>query len=181
MNRDTHLRTETKFWDPIFSTDRNLLEEDCAWVECKRRPNIDADGDDLSLFFKDSEDDSPSYEFDEVEEFCQGARWDELTSDASVLYHERFIWLDDRCSCPDKNEGFRRYSNPLSVVELHDSLQAPVWLNSCFLPVIPSKLTHLALAIQKSRPTRCEQTINVRKSPSRTQHAIPKLISSSVI
>jgi hypothetical protein len=133
MNEDTHLRTEAKFWDPIFYSDRNLPDEDCSWVECKRSPIIDADGDDISLVLKDSEDDPPSFEIEEVQEFLQRARLDELVAGTGVLRHQPFIWLDDRCSSPKSNEGFRTYSNPLSLVEFHDSLQAQVWIHSSFL------------------------------------------------
>src|SRR5438128_2169455 len=104
-----------KEWDLVFSKDRNFKEEG-SYVECKR--GIHADGDDFGIFLQDSEDSVPSCKVEEVEEFCQGARLDDLKSGAGTAGQRRAAWLDDRsCARLTSSGCVRPYQNPLTATK----------------------------------------------------------------
>ncbi|OCK76085.1 hypothetical protein K432DRAFT_307150 [Lepidopterella palustris CBS 459.81] len=116
-----------KEWDPVFLTDRNFKEDE-SYVEKKRR--IDAEGNDISIFLRDSEDSVPSCKVHEVEEFCQDARLDHLKFGVGTAGQRRAAWLDDRRFSLLMSGGcVREYQNPLTATGLYRLLKEPRFQN----------------------------------------------------
>lgn len=119
-----------KEWDPIFFTKRNFTDYE-SYVERRRR--LDKEGNNLRIFLQDYEDSVPSCKVDEVEEFCEDARVDDIKLDNSIADQSRLAWFDQR-SIPRfgvNGEGcvtcFRKCRNPLSARRLYQLLREPVW------------------------------------------------------
>jgi len=116
---------EAKTWEPVFSKNRNF-RENLRYVELRRL--ITSDSDDFGIFWKDTEDPAPLCTIEEVEEFCQDMRLDNLESVADTEGQPRRAWLDDR-SFPrlTSSECVRKYDNPLTATQLYQLLKTPVW------------------------------------------------------
>jgi hypothetical protein len=68
-------------WNRVFSTDRKCKVDE-SYVDERRRAG--ALGDDLHVFLQGSEEWMPSSKVEEIEEYCQGARLDNLNSFGGV-------------------------------------------------------------------------------------------------
>jgi hypothetical protein len=142
--RDYYSDCYKKYWDPVFSTDRNFKEDE-PYVEYKR--GINADGDDFDIFLQDSEDSVPSSKVGEVKELCQDARLDDLKKGTGTAGTRRGAWLDDR-SCPSmmsSSRCIRKYHNPLTATGLYQLLKESVCTSDDFH--LRRRLTELVLAI----------------------------------
>ena len=109
-------------WHPEFSRRRNL-HDDKTLVEVKKK--VDADGDDLGIFFMDSSDTASPCEVEVLEDFCRGIGLEDVESSIGTAGHQRVVWLDDRGSSPDL-EGSgdaRQYENPLTATGLWRALK----------------------------------------------------------
>ncbi|KAF2193385.1 hypothetical protein K469DRAFT_734797, partial [Zopfia rhizophila CBS 207.26] len=66
------------------------------------------------------EDSVPRCEAEEVQDFCRGARLQNIESGIDPVARRRAAWLDDRSLHQSKfNENSRMYGNPLSPAELY--------------------------------------------------------------
>jgi hypothetical protein len=136
-------------WDPVFSTHRDLKDDDESFVEARR--GIGAGGDDLSIFLQDSEDSGSPCEVEEVREFCQGASLEDLKAGTGRAGQRQAAWLDDRNSPHLTGSGdARQYENPLTATGLYRLLKEPVWKESKLPPWRKVK-ADLILAIRQQR------------------------------
>jgi hypothetical protein len=109
-------------WYPDFSILRDLRDDEIL-VEVKKK--VDADGDDLGIFFTDSGDAAPRCEVEVLEDFCQGTSLEDVESGNGAAGHRKAVWLDDRASSPDLQRGNRPYKNPLTATGLKRALEIP--------------------------------------------------------
>jgi hypothetical protein len=112
-----------KSWDLIFSHQR-ISKDDRFYVQHAR--DIDAEGDAFSIFWQ-YDNIEPSWEFDDVAEFCQGANLENLKKGGWGAGQRYSAWLDDR----DLTESTymqspREYKNPLTASQLYYFLKIPV-------------------------------------------------------
>jgi hypothetical protein len=121
-------RPEVSFensWYSEFSRLRNL-NDDKTLVEFKKK--VGAAGDDLGIFFMDSEDTASPCEVEVLEAFCRGISLEDVESGiGTAAGHRRAVWLDDRDISPDV-EGSgeaRQYENPLTATGLCRALKRP--------------------------------------------------------
>lgn len=122
--RDYPRNIFAKKWNQVFSTDRKFKEDE-SYIDEKRR--LGALGDDLHVFLQDSEDWMPSSKVEEIEEFCQGARLDNLNSLGVRTTQRRAAWLDDRSFRHRHGSGCaRRCQNALTASSLYKLLKKPV-------------------------------------------------------
>src|SRR4051812_10298521 len=89
-------------WYPDFSRLRNLHDDEIL-VEVKKK--VDADGDDLGIFFTDSIDAASRCEVEVLEGFCQGISLEDVDSGNDPAGNRRAVWLDDRAGSPDLEGG----------------------------------------------------------------------------
>jgi hypothetical protein len=109
-----------KEW-PDFSTEPNCREGQNAIDTIRGAGGV---GDDLRIFFQDSEDCVLSSAVEEIGEFCQGAQLDSLSPCAT---QRRAAWLDDRSfQLQDGSRCARTYKNPLTANALYELLSEPV-------------------------------------------------------
>lgn len=122
-----------KKWNPLFSNDQNF-EERNTYLEC--RQVINADGDELSIFLRDSEESGPSSEAEEILEFCKSECVEEEVVEevggeegkkSSGWKQYRAAWLDDRSFGVTSSEGVRIYEDRLTPAALYKHLNTPVW------------------------------------------------------
>ena len=105
-------------WHPEFSRLRDF-HDDITLVEVKKK--VDADGDDLDIFFTDSRDTASPCEVDVLADFCQGLSLEDVKSGLSTpAGTRRAVWLDDR-----GQRGARKYENPLTATGLYRALKIP--------------------------------------------------------
>jgi hypothetical protein len=113
-----------KKWIQVFSTDRKFKEDE-SYIDERRR--LGALGDDLHVFLQDSEEWMPSSKVEEIEEFCQGARLDNLKSLGVCTTQRRAAWLDDRSfQHRDSSRCARGCQNALTASSLYQLLEKPV-------------------------------------------------------
>jgi len=112
-----------KEWHRLFSNGQNS-EGGNSHFESRR--DINADGDELSIFLRESEKSGPSSLVEEILEFCDGERIEDLESDAKREGQRRAAWLDDRSSPVTSIEGVRIYKNPLTPAALYRHLSVLV-------------------------------------------------------
>jgi len=112
-------------WAPEFSKRREIHDEE-TYIESKKKFN--ADGDDLDLFFRDSEDTTPRCEVDVWKDFCCGVSLSDVEAGTSAAGHE-VVWLDERnCSSERELKGRgdeRHHANPLTATGLYRALKEP--------------------------------------------------------
>ncbi|OCK74043.1 hypothetical protein K432DRAFT_311503 [Lepidopterella palustris CBS 459.81] len=107
--------------DPEPSED-GKVKENGSHLEWKR--GNDADGDDIRLFVQDFEDSVPSCIVEEVTQFCQDARLEDLISGTGTAGQRRVAWLDDRSFSSLMSSGsIREYKNRLTATELYHHLK----------------------------------------------------------
>jgi hypothetical protein len=110
--------------EPLFSECREF-KEDRSYAGYKR--SLGADGHDLDVFLEDSESSVPSSQVEEVQEFCQGVRLEDLTSGVGTAGQRRAAWLDDRSFLNRTNDQcVRKYDNPLTATALYRLLKVAV-------------------------------------------------------
>jgi hypothetical protein len=126
-------------WYPDFSILRNL-DDDETLVEVKKK--VDADGDDLGIFFTDSEDAAPRCEVEVLEDFCRGTSLEDVKSGNGAAGHRRAVWLDDRASGPNVQSGDRPHKNPLTATGLIRALEVPRF-NHKHLPDAARRLIYI--------------------------------------
>ena len=117
--------------------------------------DMNADGDELRIFLRDSEESGPSSLVEEIVEFCNGYCVEEEETQAA--------WLDDRRFGATGSEGVRIYENRLTPDALHKHLKTPVW--SYKKNSATHTLTEFTLAIRANRYARCRQTPGVSAIP----------------
>jgi len=113
-----------KKWDPFFSNEQNI-EKRNSYLES--RQDINADGDELSIFLRDSEESGPSSLVEEIDEFCNSEYVEEEEEKGSEGEQHRTAWLDDRSFGVISSEGARIYENRLTPTELYNHLNTQVW------------------------------------------------------
>jgi hypothetical protein len=86
---------------------------------------VDADGDDLGIFFTDSRDAASQCEAEVLKDFCRGMSLGDVESGIGSGGHRRAVWLDDRGSRPDLegSDTTRQYENPLTATGLTQVLK----------------------------------------------------------
>ena len=111
-------------WYPEFSRLRNL-HDDKTLVEVKKKVN--ADGDDIGIFFKDSGDTASPCEVEVVEDFCQGTKLEDVESGNGTAGYRRAVWLHDsvsRCSPDLEGSGcVRQHEIPMTATGLQRALK----------------------------------------------------------
>ena len=106
-------------WSRLFSNEQNS-EESNSHLESRR--DINPDVDELSISLRESEESGSSCLVEEILEFCDGARIEDLELDAKREGQHRHAWLDDRSSRVTSIDGVRTYKNPLTAAALYRHL-----------------------------------------------------------
>jgi len=106
-----------KKWKPLFSNNENA-EKSNPYLE--NRKEIGADGDEWSIFLRDSES-GPSSLVEEVLEFVK-----DFGSDTKWEEERRDAWLDDRSCRITTNKGVRISEKFLRPAALKQHLSVPV-------------------------------------------------------
>jgi hypothetical protein len=109
-------------WYSGFSRLRDLRDGNTL-VDDRKKMN--ADGDFLDIFFRDSDKTASLCEVEVLADFCRGMSLEEVVSCLGTAGHRRAVWLDDRENNPDL-EGSgdaRQYGNPLTASGLYQSLK----------------------------------------------------------
>lgn len=112
-----------KKWDPIFSSYENA-ENSNPYLESRKE--IGADGDEWSIFLRDSES-GPSNLVEEVLEFVK-----DFPSDAKWQEECRDAWLDDRSCRITSSKGVRTFEKFLRPAALEQHLSIPVCTRSFY-------------------------------------------------
>ncbi|KAF2266352.1 hypothetical protein CC78DRAFT_578389 [Lojkania enalia] len=104
-----------KHWDPDFSQDRQLGDDKPYFPELARNCGVDVNliteiREEITIFFQDDEEE-PCCEVDELQEFCEGARTDDIHFGIGSAGHRAAAWLDDRTSMRRKQDP--SYSNTM--------------------------------------------------------------------
>jgi hypothetical protein len=126
-------------WYLDFSILRDLRDDEIL-VEVKKKVN--ADGDDLGIFFIDSGDAAPPCEVEVLDDFCRGTSLEDVESGNGAVGYRRAVWLDDRASSPDLQSGHRPYQNPLTATGLKGALEVPRF-NHKHLPDAARRLIYI--------------------------------------
>jgi len=106
-----------KKWDPRFENDQNF-EKRNSYLES--RMDINANGDELSIFLRDSEESGSSSLVEEMVAFCNGYYVEEEETRRGAA------WLDDRTFGVTRSKGVRIYENRLTPDALCKHLKTPV-------------------------------------------------------
>jgi hypothetical protein len=147
-------------WNRLFSNEQNS-EGSNSHIESRR--DINADGDELRISLRESEESGPSSLVEEILEFCDGEQIEDLESVAK-REGQRRAWLDDRTSHATSIDGVRIYKNPLAAATLYRHLS--VLVRDCDHEQRKFyTLTELILAIRATRHARCGQTVDVSPTP----------------
>ena len=112
-----------KEWDELFSRDRNFKEQR-SYVEWKR--SVNAEGDELDIFLRETEDSIPLCSVEEVKAFCRGVRLSDLTS-GSQTAARRAAWLDDRKRAHQARKGFFNQLYPFMETGAYGFSKSSVW------------------------------------------------------
>ena len=147
-------------WNRLFSNEQNS-EGSNSHIESRR--DINADGDELRIFLRESDDSGPSSLVEEILEFCDGECREDLESVAKREEQSR-AWLDDRTSHATSIDGVRMYKNPLTAAALYRHLSVLVRDCDHHQRKVES-LTELILAVRPNRHARRRQTIDVSSTP----------------
>ena len=109
-------------WNRLFSNEEHS-EGSNSHLESRR--DINADGDELSISLRESEESGPSSLVEEILEFCDGEHIEDLELAAKREGQGR-AWLDDRSSRATSIDGVRIYKNPLTAAALYRHLSVLV-------------------------------------------------------
>jgi hypothetical protein len=110
-----------KKWNPVLSNNENA-ENSNSFAE--NRKEIDADGDEWSIFLRDSES-GPCSLVEEIREFV-----DSFGSDTKWEEERRDAWLDERSCRITGSKGVRITKKFLRPAALKQYLSVPVWTRS---------------------------------------------------
>lgn len=125
MCRDRVVDCDAEEWNRLFSNEQNS-EGNNSHLDSRR--DINADGDELSISLRGSEESGPSSLVEEILEFCDEERIEDLELDAKTEEGQRrAAWLDDRSSRVKSIDGVRIYKNPLTAAALYQHLGVLVW------------------------------------------------------
>ena len=127
-------------WYSDFSRFRDL-EDDETLVEARKM--VDADGDDLGIFFVDLRDEAPPCEVEVLEECCRGMSFKDVEEGIDKAGYRRAVWLDDRYSLGLEGSGdTRQYENPLTATGLKRAL-GRLRFNHDYLPDAARRLIYI--------------------------------------
>ncbi|KAH8745762.1 hypothetical protein BGZ57DRAFT_836771 [Hyaloscypha finlandica] len=110
-------------WWGEFSSPRRIDDEQRL---LEVRKEMHADGDDLGIFYIDSEDTAAPLEVDVVESFCQGTSFEDVKKGKGLAGSWRNVWLDERNSLDLAGVGTaetREHENPLTATGLLRALE----------------------------------------------------------
>jgi hypothetical protein len=110
-------------WSPKFSIRRNV-RDDRILVELRKK--LDADGDDLDIFFVDSGDTASRCAVEVVGGFCRGFEFEDVARARDRAGQWRNVWLDER-DCPNlEGSGeIRPNNNLLTAFGAYNALKRP--------------------------------------------------------
>lgn len=113
-------RGHTRFgnsWCEEFSSPRPINDEE-RLVEARKAQH--SDGDEVDIFFIDSQDTAAPLEVDVVGSFCEGTNLENVEKGKGSAGGLRTVWLDDRNSSPalQGSGETREYENPLTPTGL---------------------------------------------------------------
>lgn len=124
-----------KKWDPEFLKHRDFdFKEDGPYLKWKEEglvargdpiridgndPQVDGEG--LRIFLRDYDDGSPFCGAEDVEEFCEDKRLEDILSSEGFKKLKRNVWIDDR----SRSGEYREYQNPLTPYTLFRALDEP--------------------------------------------------------
>lgn len=129
-------------WPQEFSIRRNV-HDDRILVEIRKDFNLN--GDDLDIFFADSEDTTSRCAVEVVGNFCRCTKLEAVTRGRGRSGHFRNIWLDERSCIPDlKGSGnAREHNNPLTSFGAYNALKRPRY-NQRGLPDAARRLIYVS-------------------------------------
>jgi hypothetical protein len=122
-----------KEWDPDFLEHRDF-KEDGSYLKWKKEglkvrgdpirvdgkdPQVDEEG--LRMFLRDYDDGEPLCGAEDVEEFCEDRRLQDILFAETSKKLKRNVWLDDR----SRSGEYREYQNPLTPYTLLRALEEP--------------------------------------------------------
>lgn len=111
-----------KKWDPVFSADRKFKEDwSRPYVELKR--NIEASGDGIELFYRDSDGSIPACRVEELKKFAAPVSVDDVKAGRGSAGLRHGAWLDERSIAREARE----HKNPLTATQLYQRRKIPVW------------------------------------------------------
>lgn len=135
-------------WCPFVR--RGSLHDDQTLFEFKK--SINADGNDLRIFFTDHQDTTSLCEVEILEDFFQGISLADVKSGVGTAGSRRAVWLDDR----DNNGGrrgspyldggggdAREYPNPLTATGLYQALHRRRFSDEEGLPDAARRLIYI--------------------------------------
>ena len=108
-----------KRWYSEF-TKRRKLRDEKAVVDVKK--DVDADGDDLGKFLKDSDDTASKCELEVLNPFCQGVSLKDVKEGGPVAGFQKNVWLDERAADLQDSGDARPNENPLTATGLFRAL-----------------------------------------------------------
>jgi hypothetical protein len=110
-------------WCEEFSTPRRLDGEQ-RLVEARKK--LDADGDDIGIFFFDYRNTTSPLEVEVMKNFCRGTNLRDVEEGQESAGNQRSVWLDERNSADLEGSGYVRYhDNPLTGTGLLRALDQP--------------------------------------------------------
>jgi hypothetical protein len=109
-------------WYSGFSTPQDPRDGNTL-VDDKKKMN--ADGEFLDTFFRDSEKNASPCEVEVLADFCRGMSLKDVELCLGTAGYRRAVWLDDRENNPDLGESgdARQYGNPLTASGLYQALK----------------------------------------------------------
>jgi hypothetical protein len=110
-----------KRWDPNFTKKRDFKEKwSRSYLEQKRE--IEAAGDGIELFFRDSDLSIPGCKVEELEDFAAGVSLNDFKYGAQSGAQCKRAWLDERSTTGE----IREHKNPLTAAQLYERLKCQV-------------------------------------------------------
>jgi hypothetical protein len=109
-----------KKWDPLFLTNRVLTDTETRGELGKR---LNTDLSELRFFLQESDGPVPSSLVDDIEEFCEGFRSEDLETTSAA--QSKTIWLDERSAINPAKEC-RPHPQLLTATEFCECLEVPV-------------------------------------------------------
>lgn len=120
-----------KAWDPSFSTDRNIKDDNCFDKHKRSQLNVQPDLDGIHAFLRDYDDDFPSTKVKVVEEFCRDTSSIHVHLGTGAAIERRAAWLDDRSHPREgRSADYRPLLRPPNAWELYLLLKERVRMSS---------------------------------------------------
>jgi hypothetical protein len=103
-------------WCSEFSTFRNVRDEK---TQIEINNEIDADGDDLTVFVRNFEDTASRCEIEIYKEFCHGVSFEDVRQHNGPAGSRKAMWLDERSNGGDAlgSGDSRHHKNPITAVQ----------------------------------------------------------------